>query len=70
VPARIPGAIALEATEIGQAQREAACLWEGTRFQEREGHRRDGKRYRPNGYDILDTWGFTPIPLITCRLRT
>ena len=69
VPARIPEAIALEATEIEQAQREAARLWEGTRFQERGGHRRDGTLYRPTRYEILDTWGFTPLTLITRRLQ-
>jgi hypothetical protein len=67
VPARIPEAVALEAKDLEQARSEAARMWEATGSQEREGHLRDGKLYRPDGYQILDTWGFHACPgLIAC----
>jgi hypothetical protein len=67
VPARIPEAVALEAKDLEHAQIEAARMWEATGSQEREGRVPHGKVYRPDGYQILDTWGFHACPgLIAC----
>lgn len=51
IPARYPGAVALEAHDLDEARIEVARIWEAVGSQESAGR-------LPDGYWILDTEGF------------